>query len=614
MSSKPKRARRFWKRKLYRKKKNGLEDVLGGREHNVEKSKREIHLEISCIEVSSRLYWDYKARFLLSGIPACLTESPCKHQMVVNERGKQVSDRIESAFKIDYNTNAWYEALELAQMSINPHQFISPDMLQAIVEIMLNTQENVCEDYSGIHIVSMCQQILAKNFSYHPPCQDKNIRDCYIKFLTSPMLLRDQEYTNKLQYEYQKGVVKYCLNRLEHELSVHSVDGPLMNKDKKIPHHLKNTVQGAHWEKRCDNFEFLNRPERIKRLVAVLESIIDLLQTDLAICHSKYTYNLGTHILKSEKPLMTFILWPGNIRYCGTVNKNCTQIMRVFVYLCHLGYPSYMLDVVANWLNTMVQTFYLCETDATSDYPHIDKYCNHLGNEFYKIINKVSVESIERILVRIQPPFLKYHIAMIYIKNTFPVRDDCILKILTRFIRQQQWLRYQDTNQPFQLMPGFHVLKHLFVRLINKNLDWIYGDPEEELTTYSKLGEKSLPAGAASAAASARNNVHVTLQHAVHILYLTLEAFLETYNLYGVQKLWCIWNSSVLDGKELLRRLTEKTNYTLSDDYIRKYDDNLTALQELQNVFYGNVGKENVPEIMRVFAKLLPLYELEEEA
>ncbi|KAF9406301.1 hypothetical protein HW555_013274 [Spodoptera exigua] len=609
MSSKPKRARRFWKRKHYRKRKNGPEENSSNREHSLEKSKREIHLEISCIEVSSRLYWDYKARFLLSGIPACLTETLCKHQLNGADRTvKQIPERVESSFKIEYNTNAWYEALEMVQMSITPHQYISPDVLQAIVEIMLNTQENVCEDYSGIHIVSICQQVLAKNFSYHPPCQDKNLRECYIKFLTSPMSLRDQEYTNKIQYEYQKGVVKYCLNRLEHEMSMHSVDGPLMNKDQKPPKNARNPAAGAQWQAKCDNFEFLNRPERIKRLIAVLESIIELLQTDLAICHSKYTYNLGTHILKSEKPLMTFILWPGNIRYCGTVNKNCTQIMRIFVYLCHLEYPSYMLDVVANWLNTMVQTFYLCESNATSDYPHIDKFCNHLASEFYKIITKVSVESIDRVLVRIQPPFMKYHIGMIHIKSNFPVRDDCILKILIRFVKQQQWLRYHDTNEPFQLMPGNHVLKHLFVRLINKNLDWIYGDAEEELTTYSKLGEKTLQV--VQGGSGGRSSI--SLQHAVHVLYLTLEAFLESYNLYGVQKLWCIWNSSILDGKELLRRLKEKTNYSLTEDFIKKYDDNLSALQELQNVYYGSVGKENVPEIMRVFAKLLPLYELED--
>lgn len=93
-------------------------------------------------------------------------------------------------------------------------------------------------------------------------------------------------YTNRNEYEHNKGIFKYCMNRLESELSTDSKDGPIVEKI--IPDHLKDTIQGVHWQKQnFEIFETLNREERIKRLFTVLETIIEVLQLDLAIQQSR---------------------------------------------------------------------------------------------------------------------------------------------------------------------------------------------------------------------------------------------------------------------------------------------------------------------------------------
>lgn len=100
---------------------------------------------------------------------------------------------------------------------------------------------------------------------------------------------KEKTYTNRVQYEYRSGIVKYCMNRLEHEISSDSLDGPLINKSEHIPEEMKLSLKGLHWQKeKFEIFELLNRPDRIERLMAVLESIVELLQFDLAIWHTRY--------------------------------------------------------------------------------------------------------------------------------------------------------------------------------------------------------------------------------------------------------------------------------------------------------------------------------------
>lgn len=102
------------------------------------------------------------------------------------------------------------------------------------------------------------------------------------------MDLKVNTFTNRTQYESSKGIIKYCMNRLEYEISAESQDGPLVDKYENIPEEMRQSVKGLHWQKeKFEIFELLNRQDRIERLMAVLESIIELLQFDLAIWHSR---------------------------------------------------------------------------------------------------------------------------------------------------------------------------------------------------------------------------------------------------------------------------------------------------------------------------------------
>lgn len=143
-------------------------------------------------------------------------------------------------------------------------------------------------NYSVPSLIEECQQILSQNFSSHPPCLSKGIRKCYITFLTSPMELKENTFTNRTEFGCDKGLVKYCWNRLEYEVSSFSKDGPLLDRCENTPSEMVKSVKGLHWQKeKFEIYELLDRTERIGRLMAVLESVVELLQFDLAIWHSR---------------------------------------------------------------------------------------------------------------------------------------------------------------------------------------------------------------------------------------------------------------------------------------------------------------------------------------
>lgn len=102
------------------------------------------------------------------------------------------------------------------------------------------------------------------------------------------MDLKDNSFTNRAEFSSDKGIVKYCWNRLENELKPEALDEPLVNKIDFTPEDMKQSVKGLFWQKeKFEIFETLPRVERIDRLMLTLDSIVELLQIDLAIWHSR---------------------------------------------------------------------------------------------------------------------------------------------------------------------------------------------------------------------------------------------------------------------------------------------------------------------------------------
>ncbi|KAJ8732910.1 hypothetical protein PYW07_015509 [Mythimna separata] len=601
MSPKKKKAKQSPKKPNLKRESNSEEvsvkraKVVKSEEDELKSRKKKNFIE-ACRQVSCSAYSDQRARLLILYLPACVKKTVCKHNDKNGMDIKEMPGYAQESFTIEIRNNMWYDALEVCQMCITPVQYLSANVLKEVVEIMLNVKDDDLSEHPAPEIIDKCQQILAQNFSTHPPCLVKSLRTCYTSFLTSPMDLKERTYTNRQQYDYKSGIVKYCMNRLENEISLESIDGPLINKEENIPEEMRQSLKGLHWQKeKFEIFELLNRSDRIERLMAVLESVVELVQFDLAIWHSRYTNNLTRHIMRSHKPLMAFLLWSDNVLYTGGVTANSRQIMRLFVYLIHLQYPESMIKTITLWLNIMIHTFYICEQNSNSDYPNTSKYCSKFANEFYKIISEMPYESINRILDRIEPAFMRHLIGILHIQKLMKTNNDCIISILINFFKESQWLPYAPDDTEIVISKKLFPKPKKIKKIINYVIKNCVTPENEEVKNYAKFDKKEIKAVVLSMADN------FSLNHLVHTLYTTLEAFLESYDVQSVEETWDKLNEKMSDESETL---PENCSYYVTEDLIKKYKNIMKTKKELQTIFNDLKSSGDLPDMLEVFTNI----------
>ncbi|CAK1604424.1 unnamed protein product [Parnassius mnemosyne] len=559
----------------------------------------------ACEKVSYKAYLNYAKRFKLIYLPTCMHGFNCKHQNIKDGLNlKQMPSYAEESFKIEMKTNMWCEALEVCFLCITPTQYLSANVLINVVEIMLNAHGDPEAEFTISYLLEKCQQILSQNFSTHPPCLAKSIRKCYKNFLTSPMDLKENTFTNRAEFDCNKGTVKYCMNRLEYEISSESKDEALVDKYENIPEEMKESVKGLHWQKeKFEIFEALERTDRIKRLMAVLESIVELLQFDLAIWHSRYSNNLSCHIMRSHRPLMAFVLWSDNVLYTGAVNNNCRQILRIFVYMVHLQYPEAHIRIMTIWLNTIVQTFYICENGSNSDFPNTGKYCTAFAKEFYKIISGVPQVSINKILQRIQPTYMQYLIGIQHIQSVLLTDEENIIKIIIDFVENSQWENYEESSGTIEIVKNT-AWKQRRVKKVASFLSKVIHKAQNANCLDSKnqdLFPKFDPKDIDNTTALKQNDI-------VSTLYLTLDSYLDAFSVQNVQETLDRLNEQLLQKgfmeEDITDSISEYSSYSVTEHFIKKYRSMYQMLKELMLALQKLKNNEQLPDVLKVFENI----------
>ncbi|XP_038210630.1 uncharacterized protein LOC119831385 isoform X1 [Zerene cesonia] len=572
-------------------------------EEEEKKSKKRKNFVTACEQVSLKEYMNYSKRFSLLHFPKCSNSSLCTHQNTTMNI-VPIPTRIEESFKIEMKSNSWCEALEICSLSISPTQYLSHTILKDVVEIMMNAHEDTSSKFTMSNLLDQCQQVLSLNFNMHPPCMVKSIRKCYLKFLTSPMDLKENTFTNRSEFNCDKGIIKYCFNRLEHELSYESKDEALVDKFENTPDNMKQSVQGLHWQKeKFEIFELLNRSDRIERLMSVLETVIELLQFDVVIWHSRYTNNLGNHIMRSHRPLMAHILWSSNILYTGAVNINCRQILRIFVYFIHLQYPEHHIKTMTIWLNTMIQTFYICENNSNSNYPNTGKYCNNFANELFKIISEMPPSTILRILERIKPTFMRYLVSKQYLNTILSTDEEEIIKVLIKFIERSEWKHFPESNEKPQIPKTLkvpHIKPNKLLTYLSKTLTKTAYLVVDKKSDSKVLYPKFIPLEDMS-------KEIIDQKYVVLLIFITFHAYLDAFSVQEVQetldKLNEQLDQEIPDSDK--RNNIEVISYSVTEDLIKKYRSIYQMLKDLILLLQRKKGE--IPDIIHILFEALPL-------
>ncbi|XP_046960236.1 uncharacterized protein LOC124530228 isoform X2 [Vanessa cardui] len=483
---------------------------------------------------------------------------------------------------MEMSGNMWYEALEISYLCITPKQYLTANVLRDIVEIMLNAHEDVSSKYSITHLISKCEQVLALHFRMHPPCASHDdILSLYNSFLMDPMtsasIKNNKKHSTRNDFGCDKGIIQYCLNRLEYEISSESKDGPLVNKDNIIPDNLKESLQGLHYEKeQLEIYELLERTERIDRLMAVLRSTIELIQFNLFIIKSRQS---------RQNILMHKLFLPTSL--CKKDSKVSKQIIKIFAYFVHLNYPAEHIKIMSIWLNMAIEAHFYNDFNSNKDFSTLGLYGNYFASELYTVISELPHESFIKILAKIHPPYMKRAVGLLYCNKSLNYVESNIIYVLITFLETSKWKDFPKSESESLL----------------KRLNIMEGSPKNIMSHLSKICK--------NISVISNNNIsypkfdypdkgQINQDIIISALYISLNAYLESYNVQKVNATLEKMNNSeiVMETEQII------PNYSVTKDLINVYK-NIYQLLPKVVLILNDLKKDNMlPDQLKVFERL----------
>ncbi|XP_023954632.2 uncharacterized protein LOC112058159 [Bicyclus anynana] len=559
----------------------------------------------ACELVSQKAYFNYAERLQLIYIPVCLDRSSCMHSTHRENHIREMPQKVMKLINIEMEASNWCGALEVCIMSITPTQYLSDTALKNVVEIMLNAHEDLASGYTIPQVLDKCTLVLTLHFTTHNPCLHEKLRKVYNDFLTSPMDRKERTRTNRTMFNSEKGILNFCLTRLEYEIGAESADCALLDKTENTPEELRETIKGLFYQKeQFDIFEMLDRTERINRLMAVLHSIIELLQFDLAIGQS--ILNSGVKNRK-HKPLMSCILDEEEVAPKGCPYKKnekahnvtiCRRIFKLFAYFIHLDYPEQHIHTMTLWLNSVMEMFYMKENRANSDYPHIHAASASVINELYDIITELPPKSIINILERIKPPYIRHQISHDYCESLLSTDEHDTIKIVIYFLKETKWnnipksklMVLKKLNEK-RVKPN-KLLEHLSDICKNAPLNLCHNKKE----IYPKF---SMPSNKSKSEQST----------IISALYIALQSYLESYGIQSIQETLQELNESLTQGSTSENSIVDSSfivssSYSVTDQFIRKHRQIFEMLKDLILTIQELETEAKNVEVLNIFKNI----------
>lgn len=204
-------------------------------------------------------------------------------------------------------------------------------------------------------------------------------------------------------------------------------------------------------------------------------------------------------------------------------------------------------------------------------------------------------ESINRILERIEPAFMRHHIGMLHIQKLTKTDNDSIISILIIFFKESQWLLYPTDETGIVISKKLFPKPKKIKRIINYVTKKCMIPESEEIMEYAKFDKKAIKAIVLSMAD------HFSLNHLVQTLYTTLEAYLDTYDVQSVEETWNKLNNQISDDSQTV---PENSSYYVTEVLIKKYKDIMKAIKELQIVFHNLKSSGELPELLQIFTNI----------
>lgn len=212
-------------------------------------------------------------------------------------------------------------------------------------------------------------------------------------------------------------------------------------------------------------------------------------------------------------------------------------------------------------------------------------------------------ESVIKILERIKPDYMQYLIGNIHINTLLSTQHNDPIKNFIEFVNNKQWKKFLECGTKLVISKSQKKkLKNVkdFTKFLVKKLDTMNSqislmDTERELN-YNKFDPHSI----------LKDN-KVNLNHVIHTFYITLEAYLDAYNVQDVQESLDNLNERLNCDETSISKenhIPEYCSYSVTENFIKKYRTIYQTLKELMLILQSMKNSGDLPENFKVFEEI----------
>lgn len=212
--------------------------------------------------------------------------------------------------------------------------------------------------------------------------------------------------------------------------------------------HLNNFYLWDALKNEKSSFTNFSREEKLDRIFLVLDLIIQVLESDLAMFLIKYPNKLRSSIQDEKtRPLICSILWKRN-ESLSVVSSSIKTIISTYVNMVGLSYPKQSVQVISRLLNLVSHAVNLYEyPEDTIDYPSYKTNTVDLVREIQKTVEKSVYYSIDftvNIAKNMRSPLMQMLIVNQFLENIHKVSMPISLEVPFDFIRKKEFAKFKN--------------------------------------------------------------------------------------------------------------------------------------------------------------------------
>jgi hypothetical protein len=292
-------------------------------------------------------------------------------------------------------------------------------------------KENNFKALSSLH------QLVCVIFHRFPSCQWKF---SYLHLLQSP--IKVCKIKNRKNLESQ-GIFHIVLNLLN-DLIYQSKDSEIAKRDS---NREVNIYLWAAQENEKSSFINFPRVEKFERIFLVLDSLVALLEQDLAYFMIKHAGKLSSKIThQSRRPLICSVIWE-DYDSVTVINSTIKNLISIFTDMIAMKYPQANVRIIARMLNLISHVINIFECADETSYPYYGNFTKDFVREIHLRLEDSQTCYIDAIEI-LPSPLIKMLLATEILQNIhnssfYPVS----LSHPINLICKKEFLKFNSTKK-----------------------------------------------------------------------------------------------------------------------------------------------------------------------